>query len=257
MPTAGDMYYFASKQGVASKPAVVLIHGAGGDHLHWPYNIRRLGEYRVFAPDLPGHGKSRGIGEQSIREYAKTIMDWLMEVGIHRAVFVGHSMGGAISQTLALEYSEHVLGIVLVSTGAQLAVNTNLLEKLSVPATLPKALELVVKWSFSKEVDKKMIQRVKKKMLETRPTVIYGDFLACNEFDLIERVKDIAVPTCVIYGTEDKMTPKPLSEYLDMQIPNSSLTSIPGAGHMVMLERSEEVAKAIRLFLDGVITPFL
>jgi pimeloyl-ACP methyl ester carboxylesterase len=136
-----------------------------------------------------------------------------------------------------------------------LAVNTNLLEKLSVPATLPKALELVVKWSFSKEVDKKIIQRVKKKMLETRPTVIYGDFLACNEFDLIERVKDIAVPTCVIYGTEDKMTPSPLSEYLDMQIPNSSLTSIAGAGHMVMLERSEEVAKAIRIFLDGVITP--
>ena len=75
MPTAGDIYYFASKQGAATKPAVVLIHGAGGDHLHWPHNIRRLGEYRVFAPDLPGHGKSRGIGAQSIREYAKTIMD--------------------------------------------------------------------------------------------------------------------------------------------------------------------------------------
>ena len=65
MPTAGKLFYFASKQGAAAKPAVVLIHGAGGDHLHWPYNLRRLNNHRVFAPDLPGHGKSSGLGKQS------------------------------------------------------------------------------------------------------------------------------------------------------------------------------------------------
>jgi pimeloyl-ACP methyl ester carboxylesterase len=250
MPIAGELFYFASKQGVATKPAVVLIHGAGGDHLHWPYNIRRMGDYRVFAPDLPGHGKSEGIGEQTIDGYAKIIADWLIEIGIHRAVFVGHSMGGAIAQTLALDYPDLVRGVVLVSTGTKLGVNPDLLEKLSVPAAFPKAMELIVKWSFSKNADVKLIEQVKKSMLETRPTVVYGDFVACGAFDLDERVKKIKAPACVICGTEDKMTPVALSEGLAEQIPGSSLVTIEGAGHMVMIEESDEVAAVIRGFLE-------
>ena len=153
MPTAGNIYYFASKQGVVSKPAVVLIHGAGGDHLHWPHNVRRLGKYQVLAPDLPGHGKSQGIGEQNISHYANAITDWMHDIALPKAVIVGHSMGGAIAQTIALENPEVVQGLVLVGTGAKLPVNPGLLESLSIPASFPKAMELILRWLFSKNAE--------------------------------------------------------------------------------------------------------
>jgi pimeloyl-ACP methyl ester carboxylesterase len=249
MPTAGDLFYFASKQGVATKPAVVLIHGAGGDHLHWPHNIRRMGDYRVFAPDLPGHGKSGGIGEQTIGGYAKIVADWLIEIGVSRAVFVGHSMGGAIAQTLALDYADLVRGIVLVGTGSTLAVNPDLLEKLSVPSAFPNAVELIVKWSFSKDADEKLLRQVSQTMQKTRSTVVYGDFVACSAFNAGERVKGIQTPTLVICGGEDKMTPIALSEELTANIPDAALVTVEGAGHMVMIEKPEEAAAAIRGFL--------
>lgn len=250
MPTVGELFYFESKQGVASKPAVVLIHGAGGDHLHWPYNIRRMGDYRVFAPDLPGHGKSGGIGEQTISGYAKIIANWLLDIGIFRAVFVGHSMGGAIAQTIALDYPDRAQGIVLVATGAKLGVTPDLIEMLSTPAGFSKAVDFIVKWAFSKKASDKLRRQMRKAMQATRPTVVYGDFIACEAFDVSERVQEIKAPTCVICGIEDKMTPIALSEVLKEQIPNSNMVTIEGSGHMVMIERPDEVAAAIRGFLE-------
>lgn len=252
MPTAAGMYYFRSKQGVKTKPAIVLIHGAGGDHLHWPYNLRRLGDYRVFAPDLPGHGKSAGIGEQTIKGYADAIVRWLDDIGIAWAVFVGHSMGGAIALTLALEHPEYVTGLGLVSTGARLAVNPDLLEQLSVPASAETAVKQIVKWSYSKNVDKSLVKQVQKRFLETRPAVTHGDFVACDAFDATERLGEIKVPACVLCGTEDKMTPTALSEDLAARIPQASLTLVPEAGHMVMLEKPDAVSKAMWEFLGRI-----
>ncbi len=103
-----------------NKSAVVLLHGAGGTHLHWPYNLRRLNNYKIYAPDLPGHGKSAGLGMQSVGKYADAVAEWITSVGIKKAVIAGHSMGGAIAQTLAIEYPKLVSGLILVATGAKL-----------------------------------------------------------------------------------------------------------------------------------------
>jgi pimeloyl-ACP methyl ester carboxylesterase len=208
-----------------------------------------MGECRVFALDLPGHGKSGGIGEQTIGGYAKIVADWLIDIGIARAVFVGHSMGGAITQTLALEFPDLVRGIVLVGTGPKLPVNPDLLEKLSVPSAYPKAVELIVKWSFSKGAEEKLRRQAKETMMKTRPTVVYGDFVACSHFDVTKRLKDIETPTLVICGEEDKMTPITFSEALRDQIPGAALTTVEGAGHMVMVEKSNQVAAAVQGFL--------
>ena len=75
MPIAADLYYHAYQEG--EKLPVVLIHGAGGTHLFWPSEIRRLLGFRVFALDLPGHGKSSGRGLQSIAAYATSVLDWM------------------------------------------------------------------------------------------------------------------------------------------------------------------------------------
>jgi len=252
MPTAGDIYYFASRGGSASRPPVVLIHGAGGDYLHWPHNIRRLPGYRVLAPDLPGHGRSEGLGQQSVRAYAQVVIDWLIETGIYRAVFVGHSMGGAIAQTLALEHQENVLGLGLVGTGARLRVNPALLERISSPETFKSAVDLVVEWSYARQTSPRQREQIRKQLASNRPSVLLGDYQACDRFDVMERVKDIRVPTCVICGEDDRMTPPKYSEYLAEHLPNAQLKLIPEAGHMVMLEQAEAVAGVLEDFLSTV-----
>jgi pimeloyl-ACP methyl ester carboxylesterase len=250
MPTAGSIYYYASKQEENEHPAVVLIHGAGGTHLHWPYNLRRLNNHRVLAPDLPGHGKSEGIGEQSIDIYAEGIADWLQEIGIKKAVVIGHSMGGAIAQSLAFNHPKLVRGLILISTGPVLPVNQNLLEKISSPATASAALDLITKWSYSKETDQKLIQQAREQMNAIRPTVIYGDLVACDHFNSTGRLAKIKAPTLILWGEDDKMTPFHLSRQLEESISDASLTIIPDAGHMVMLEQPERVAEEVINFLS-------
>jgi pimeloyl-ACP methyl ester carboxylesterase len=250
MPVAGGLYYFTNQNQSVELPLLVLIHGAGGTHLYWPPQIRRLPGYRVFAIDLPGHGKSGGDrGCQSIREYTQNILVWLEAVGLHRAVFVGHSMGGAIALTLGLDYPEQVLGLGLVSTGAQLPVNPLLLEEAGNSATCSRAVEMAVRWSFSLDAHANLLELASRSMMGTRQSVFYGDLLACNTFTVKERLDQIHCPSVVICGEQDKMTPVRASQYLQSQIPGAHLDLVDGAGHMVMLEQPETVARLLRNFL--------
>jgi len=250
MPTAGEMYYFTSKTNGAKQPILVLIHGAGGNYLHWPHNLRRLNHYKVYAPDLPGHGKSSGLGQQSVRSYADAVARWMKSVGIDQAVIAGHSMGGAIAQMLAIEYPKLVRALILVATGAKLEVNQNLLFKLSTPATTPSAVDDIIKWSWKPGTEQKLLEKIREQLLATRSAVIYGDYLACNNFDLTSSLKKIKVPTLVVAGEDDKMTPLDLNRQLEQGIRQAQIAVVPNAGHMVMLEQPDKVAREALTFLS-------
>ncbi|MCB2179577.1 alpha/beta hydrolase [bacterium] len=251
MPTAGGLYYFTSQQnGDRETPAVVLIHGAGGTHMHWPYNLRRLNNHRVFAPDLPGHGKSSGLGKQSVDKYAETIAEWMEAVGIDRALIIGHSMGGAIAQSLAINFPHKVTGLILIGTGAKLTVSQELLDKLSIPSSTPAAIDQVIQWSWNPNTDKKLLKQVREQMMKIRSAVIYGDFLACNNFDLTRKIDQIEVPTLVIVGENDKMTPLHINKQLESKIPTAKMAVISDCGHMVMLENPEAVADEVFGFIQ-------
>jgi len=81
---------------------------------------------------------------------------------------------------------------------------------------------------------------------------LHGDFLACNAFNIAETVSEIRVPTLVICGQDDKLTPLRYSQFLADQIPAARLEAIPDAGHMVMLEQPQAVAGALIDFLAGI-----
>jgi pimeloyl-ACP methyl ester carboxylesterase len=252
MPLLSEIYFHAFEGGSTETPPLVLLHGAGGHHLYWPSEVRRLTGYRVFALDLPGHGKSSGRGLQSIPAYAKKVLDWLAAAGLHRAVFVGHSMGSAIALWLAIHHPEHVAGLVLVGSGARLRVNPALLELTSHPATFPKAAEMMIQWYYSPQVDTRLVKLAGKRMKEIRPSVMHGDMLACNEFDVKEQVGEISQPTLLICGADDVLTPLRYSQFLAGAIPNARLELVAGAGHMVMLEKPQAVVDALLRFLPAV-----
>lgn len=253
MPVAADIYYHAylgSEEG--KRPPVVLIHGAGGTHLYWPSEIRRLPGYRVFALDLPGHGKSSGRAEQSISGYTGSILEWLEAAGLHSAIFVGHSMGSAIALSLALEHPEHVLGLGLVGAGSRLRVDPALLEITASSTTFHNAVRMVVERSFDAATPEQLTELAAQRMAETRPSVLHSDFLACNAFDETERICEIHQPALMVCGAEDQMTPQRYSRFLTTCIPHSQLVVVPNAGHMVMLEQPQAVATALSDFLAGI-----
>jgi len=253
MPVAADLYYYVyegSEEG--RRPPVILIHGAGGTHLHWPSEIRRLPGQRVLALDLPGHGKSGGRGQQAIQAYVDVLLEWLVTIGVHSAVFVGHSMGSAIAISLALDHAEHVLGLGLVGAGARLRVSPALLEGAASPTTFLSAIETVVSWSFSPQAPERLTELAAQRMAETRPSVLHGDFLACNAFDEMDRIAQIRQPTLIVCGADDRMTPTRYSQFLADSLPNAVLKTIPEAGHMVMLEQPQATAAALEDFLAGI-----
>ncbi len=251
MPIKANIYYF-EHQGAARKPPVVLIHGAGGTHLHWPASIRRLPDYPVFALDLPGHGKSEGRGQQTIAAYAQSVLGWMQALQIHKAAFVGHSMGGAVALTLGIQYPESVLALGLVGTGARLKVAPALLENTTRSETFPSVIETISEWAFGPLADARLVELASKRMAEIRPTVLHSDFTACDAFDAREALDRIQVPCFAICGEKDRLTPPRYSQFLADHISNAAVQILPEAGHMVMLEKPDEVAQALLGFLEKI-----
>lgn len=253
MPTAADIYYHAYEgTGGGKYPPVVLIHGAGGNHLYWPSQVRRMPGLRVFALDLPGHGKSGGCGEQSIPAYTHAILDWQQAMDIHRAIIIGSSMGSAIALHLALAHPDHVAGIVSIGGGARLSVNPVLLQETSQPTTFHNAIDRLIHWYFSPQTSEDLIRLCARRMSDIRHSVLNGDLKACDSFDITNQLGEIRIPTLVICGKDDKMTPPRLSQFLARSIPNAQLALIEGGGHMVMLEYPELIANYISRFVQGI-----
>ncbi len=250
MPIAAGLYYFAHGAENLARPPVILIHGAGGNHLYWPPQLRRLPNERIFAVDLPGHGKSRGVGQHSIEDYAESILSFMKALKFASAVLVGHSMGGAVALQAGLDAPKHVIGLALLGAGARLRVGQRLLHTLSDSSRMEAGVDTIIGNSFAAETDPRFVELAKQRMLESRSSVLYGDFLACNAFEPpFEQLARIAAPALMIFGGEDRMVPVAAGRVLQEQLPQAQLQVIPAAGHMVMLEQPEAVA--------GLLGPFL
>jgi pimeloyl-ACP methyl ester carboxylesterase len=251
MPFEIGIHYRYHRDGASQSehPPLVLIHGAGGSHLHWPPEMRRMSGETVYSLDLPGHGQSVGDSEESIVGYARRLLEWLDALTLGEVVLVGHSMGGAISLTVSLEAPHRVRGLVLVGSGAKLRVHPHILALTDDDRSYQQATELVTQWAFSANADARMTELAQKRMAEVPAAVVHADFVACDNFDLMKRLGDVSMPTLVLCGTEDQLTPVKYSQFLAAHIPHSRLETVEGAGHMVMLEKPIEIARYIGEFV--------
>jgi pimeloyl-ACP methyl ester carboxylesterase len=154
-------------------------------------------------------------------------------------------MGGAIAIELALQKQE-LRALILVGTGARLRVHPELLRLIK--ENYEAAAKLLSSWSVFAPADPMVLDRLVQDLRRVKAEVTLGDLMACDKFDRMDRVAEIACRTLVVCGEDDRMTPQKYSRYLHDKIKGSELAIIPGAGHSVMLEKPREFNRALEGF---------
>ena len=137
-------------------------------------------------------------------------------------------------------------GLVLVSTGARLRVSPAVLEGLA--SDYESTLQVIGDFAFGPAAGARLRQVSESAMRQAGPETLHCDFHACDSFDAMGRLSSVRTPTLVICGSEDRLTPLKYAAFLAAGIDGASLVTVPGAGHMVMLERPAAVSEAIARF---------
>ncbi len=234
----------------ASHHTVVFLHGSGGSHHTWRDQWAGLkGTARLVIPDLPGHAGSGGAPFGTVDGYADWLADFVREIRLKSFVLAGHSMGGAIALSAALRRPAGLRAIVLAGTGARLTVSPEITE--GIRARFGDFAPELVDRMMAKASSPLLREDVVRDVLSTRPETYLADFAACNGFDVMERLGEIRLPTLVINGDEDTLTPLKYGEYLATNIPGGVLKIIHGAGHIAMLEKPIEINDVITSFLHS------
>ena len=237
--------------GNRDNPAIIFIHGSGGSSATWFMQLRGLSDnFHVVAIELNGHGKSPDRSEDNTTESYLSDIEQIVKQ-YNRPVIGGHSMGGMLAQLFALKYPELVSGIILVGTGAKLRVASFIFE--AIDNNFDEYVEGAGNFMFHEDASKELIEASKFEIRKCKPEIIRRDFAACNEFDIIDRVSEISLPTLIIVGEQDIMTPVKYSKYLHDNLQNSTMHIIGKAGQSVMLEQPSEFNALVKEWMKSLL----
>ena len=239
----------------ASLPAMVFLHGAGFDHSAWALHSRWFAHhgYAVLAPDLPGHGRSAGPALRSIAEMADWTIALLSAAGAEKAHLIGHSMGSLIALDAAARHPQRVSALSLIGTTAAMTVGPDLLK--AAEANDQAAIDMMSVWGLGFQAELGGSQApglwmhggAQSTLQRCRPGVLFNDLSACNAYqDALSSAARITVPTTLVLGERDMMTPAKAGKALAAAMPHSRTMILQGAGHMLMTERPDAVLAAIR-----------
>ncbi|GAB5492618.1 MAG: alpha/beta hydrolase [Phototrophicaceae bacterium] len=238
----GGIHYKDYRKNSSINTPYLLIHGAGSQYMDFPSLMRRSLE--AIALDLSGHGSSPKHDSSSIEDYAEDVIAFLDTLNLEKVIVVGHSMGGGIAQQIALDYPERLQGLILIATGAKLAVNPSIIEGI---LTHPEeTARSVTKWSWGDFADDDLIEQGIQHLLQTPLEVIQTDYIACNQFDVRDRLSEIKIKTLIIAGAKDKMTRLEGNQEIADNIPNSQIEIFAECGHMVHVEQTEAVIDLVQ-----------
>jgi len=231
------------------KSTIVFIHGSGSTGHFWKAQVEGLAErVNTVALDLPGHGRSGKDGKEDVADYARAVVQFVEAIEASKAIPCGLSLGGAIAQQLLLDYPARFSAGILVGTGARLKVLPAIFE--AIQNDYPGFMGLLLQLSASPKSDPAALKPFQNEIGSCEPGVVYGDFQACNKFDVMQRLAEIRVPVLVISAEDDKLTPPKYGDFLEAGIPHATRTHIMDAGHISPMEKPREVNRAISEFLD-------
>ena len=241
---------------------LLLIAGFACDHSMWADVVGALaGHYRVIVFDNRGVGRSAAPDSPcTIRMMAGDAAALLDAIGVGPVHVAGHSMGGQIAQELALARPGQVRSLMLLSCSARCDERNKAI--LETWGELPRAVEprlmarLLLPWLYSNAFFTKpgAVEQLLTLLLDNpyppTPQGIYHQSRAVGDFDTTSRLGEIGCPTLVLVGKEDVLLPVPFSEQLARGIPGAELVVMEKAGHGLLVESPEGVARAMLGFLS-------
>jgi pimeloyl-ACP methyl ester carboxylesterase len=244
-------------------PVVVLLHGFPLSRKIWSAQETSVGSiYRVIAPDLRGHGESAAPeGVYTMDAMAGDVIELLDALQIKEPVVLGGlSMGGYVAFALMARYPQRFRALMLIDTRAaadtpEAARNRQELAQTveSTGNTSPVVLGMLPKL-FSEETRQHradLIPPVRATMERVSPRAIAGALRGMAQRpDRLAGLASIAVPTLVMVGAHDAITPVEESKRMAEALPNAELVIVPNAGHLAPLENAEAANAAILTFLD-------
>ncbi len=234
----------------SEKSTILFIHGSVGSKSMWEEQVAALsGRVNTVAIDLPGHGASQGPGRDTVEGYAQVMLDFLDQTNLPNPIPCGLSIGGAIVQRLLIHAKERFKSGILVNTGARLKVMPMIFD--AIKDNFPGFAEMMPSMTVaSGDPDSEKWQRMAVEVKESNPEVVYGNFKACDAFDVMKDLQEIDVPVLILAAEQDQMTPPKYGQYLKDNIRTADLVTIPGAGHLSPVEKPTEFNEAILDFLN-------
>ena len=160
----------------------------------------------------------------------------------------GISLGGAITQQLLMDFPQRYSAGILIGTGVQMKVGPIIFE--AIENDFSEFVDMLGKLAASKKTNPEKIRFFKDELAKSNPQVTSGDFRACDRFDAGAKLASIEVPVLIITSEDDILTPAKYGDVLEEKIQNTQRVHIMDAGHLVVLEKPEEVKKAIIEFMD-------
>jgi pimeloyl-ACP methyl ester carboxylesterase len=242
-------------------PAVVFIHGLGASMYSWRHQLEPVlaAGFRVVAYDNRGFGFSeRPDSGYSNEAYARLLVAVLDSLGIHDAVLVGHSMGGAIAGEVAVRYPERVLGLVLLGPAGYLSRSSRLLR---LPTAGRVAMALASRSSVAgvlrlcyadpRRVTEEDIDQYYAPVKLPGTQRAMSRVLANFAFDgLRGRLAPVTAPTLVLWGAEDRVIPLSAAARLAEEPQRAAFFVVPDAGHNLQEEQPREITQSLIGFLQ-------
>ncbi|MEE8421591.1 MAG: alpha/beta fold hydrolase [Dehalococcoidia bacterium] len=240
-----DLYYESHGEG----PALVFLHGAGGNHISWWQQVPRFREqYRCITIDHRGFGASLDPKQEGAARFVDDLEALLDRLEIERAALVAQSMGGRTALGFAVEHPERVPALVMCDTWGFF--------------DWPELQEKVREYRERNAGEGGLAQRALGPSFQEREpdkTLLYQQVFALNpprentafQSEITaEEVAALAVPTMFIVGSDDGLTPPEILHEVHELIPGSAFVEFKGCGHSVYWENPEDYNHTVALFLE-------
>jgi pimeloyl-ACP methyl ester carboxylesterase len=249
--------HYGERGDAKAKHRVVLLHGFPLDSRIWDNVLAPPpADVRVITPDMTGFGKSRSDKSFTMESLADDIHTLLVKLNICPVVLGGLSMGGYVALAYAKKYPMDLEGLLLIDTraeadGAEGKTKRNaMLEMIRQRgADAPKAVAdqmMPVMIAKDRANDQAFVASVRLIMQSCSAKTIENAVVALRDRnDQTESMPSIAIPTLILVGDQDAITPPSAAQAMNKAIPQSKLVMVPGSGHLSSMEKPQQVQAAI------------
>lgn len=240
---------------------VVWIHGFPFHRGMWAPQVETLSDAgRMVAPDLRGFGESsRTSGPYTMERYADDVVALLDALGLESAVVAGLSMGGYVAFALARRHRRRVRGLVLADTRPEPdSPEARATRRETAALVRRKGVSVLVDALLPKLVSEttargrpEVVARIRAMMEAAEPESVAAALTGMAERpDARDLLPDLRIPTCVIVGADDAITPPDTARAIAAGIPGARLVVLPQAGHVSNLEDPDTFSGVVREFLS-------